>query len=218
MSMLTIELNNLLQEQSFQREDPEERYLIDSTNWEQYEKLLNRIGDAAGYRITYLDGVLEIMSPSRRHESRKTGIGNLLEIYFEEADIEYFPFGSTTLRKEERRGGTEADEAYCIGTDREFPDLVIEVIVTSGSINKLELYRRLNVREVWFWRNDRFSIYHLREETPVEFVANCGYEQIENSELLPELDIPMLTECLKNPLPLAAAKAWRQNLRSTRSN
>ncbi|NJL69072.1 MAG: Uma2 family endonuclease, partial [Microcoleus sp. SM1_3_4] len=106
--MLTIELNNLLQEQAFQQEDPEERYLIDSTNWEQYEKLLNRIGDAAGYRITYLDGVLEIMSPSRRHESRKTRIGDLLLIYFLEEDIEYFPFGSTTLRKEERRGGTEA--------------------------------------------------------------------------------------------------------------
>ncbi|NJL70005.1 MAG: Uma2 family endonuclease, partial [Microcoleus sp. SM1_3_4] len=80
------------------------------------------------------------------------------------------------------------------------------------------LYRRLNVKEVWFWQNDRFAIYHLREEIPVEFVANCGYEQIENSELLPELDIEMLAECLKNPLPLAAAKAWRKNLRSTRSD
>ncbi|MFS8117508.1 MAG: Uma2 family endonuclease, partial [Microcoleus sp.] len=110
---------------------------------------------------------------------------------------------------------TEPDEAYCIGTDKEFPDLVIEVIVTSGSINKLELYRRLNVREVWFWRNDKFSIYHLREEIPVEFVSNCGYELITKSELLPELDIDLLTECVKNPQPLAAAKEWRRNCQPT---
>ncbi|WP_293331739.1 Uma2 family endonuclease [Microcoleus sp. CAWBG58] len=211
--MLTIELDTLLKEQALQRQDSEERYITDTVNWEQYQTLLNRIGDTAGYRVTYLDGVLEIMSPSRRHENGKTRIGNLLEIYFVEADIEYFPFGSTTLRKEEKSSGTEPDEAYCIGTDKEFPDLVIEVIVTSGSIDKLELYRRLNVQEVWFWRNERFSIYHLREEIPVEFVSNCGYELITQSELLPELDIEMLAECVKNPHPLAAAKAWRQTLR-----
>ncbi|MEG4346629.1 Uma2 family endonuclease [Microcoleus sp. A003_D6] len=206
-------LDTLLKEQALQRQDPEERYITDRVNWEQYETLLNQIGDAPGYRVTYLDGILEIILPSRHHENRKKSIGNLLFIYFLEADIEYFPFGSTTLRQEEKSGGTEPDEAYCIGTDKEFPDLVIEVIVTSGSINKLELYRRLKVPEVWFWRNDRFSIYHLREEIPVEFVSNCGYELITNSELLPELDIEMLTECVKNPHPLAAAKAWRRNLR-----
>ncbi len=97
------------------------------------------------------------MSPSRRHESRKTRIGYLLVIYFLEADINYFPFGSTTLRREEESGGTEPDEAYCIGADKEFPDQAIEVIVTSGGINKLEVYRRLNVKEVWFWQNDRVS-------------------------------------------------------------
>lgn len=212
--MLTVELNNLLQEQALQHQDTEERYITDSVSWEQYETLLERIGDAAGYRVTFLDGVLEIMSPSRRHERSKTRIGTLLEIYFEEADIEYFPFGSTTLRQQEKRGGTEPDEAYCIGTDKDFPDLAIEVIVTSGSINKLELYRRLNVQEVWFWRNDRFAIYHLREEIPVEFVSNCGYELITKSELLPELDIDMLAEFLKVAQPLAAAKEWRQYLRS----
>ncbi|HIK45941.1 MAG TPA: hypothetical protein IGR64_13825 [Leptolyngbyaceae cyanobacterium M65_K2018_010] len=43
--------------------------------------------------------------------------------------------GSTTLKKPERQAGGEPDESYCIGTDKEFPDLAIEVIVTSGSIN-----------------------------------------------------------------------------------
>ena len=29
----------------------------------------------------------------------------------------------------------------------------------------LEVYHRLGVPEVWFWLNDRFSLYHLRDET-----------------------------------------------------
>ncbi|MDF0556528.1 Uma2 family endonuclease [Kamptonema sp. UHCC 0994] len=211
---MLMKLNKLLDEQALQRQDPEDRYITDRINWEQYETMLAKIGDAAGYRVTYLDGVLEIMAPSRRPESGKTRIGDLLLIYFVEADINYFPFGSTTLRQEEKSSGIEPDEAYCIGTDKEFPDLAIEVTITSGGINKLEVYRRLNVREVWFWQNQRFSLYYLQEETPVQFVQACGYELIQKSEVLPDLDIELLTECMKNPNSLAAVKEFRQGWRS----
>ncbi len=210
--MLESKLNTLIDFQALQDQDPEDRYITDGANWEQYEALLTRIGDTPGYRVTYLDGVLEIVSPSRRHESGKTRIGNLLEIYFLEADIDYFPFGSTTLRREEKKGGTEPDEAYCIGTDKEFPDLAIEVVITSGGINKLEVYRRLNVQEVWFWQRDRFFLYHLREEIPAQFVQSCGYEPIKSSELLPNLDIELLAECVQHPNSLTAAKEFRQRL------
>jgi Uma2 family endonuclease len=183
--MFSSDLNALLGQQALQGQDPECRYIIDRVNWEQYEALLARNGDTSAYRVTYLDGALEIMSPSRRHENRKSRIGNLLEIYFLEADINYFPFGSTTLRREEKSGGTEPDEAYCIGTDKEFPDLAIEAIVTSGGVNKLEVYTRLNVKEVWFWQNDRFSLYYLREETPDQFIPTAVMNQLLAAQLSP---------------------------------
>jgi hypothetical protein len=50
--MLTTQLDTLLKEQALQRQDSEERYITDRANWEQYETLLNRIGDSAGYRVT----------------------------------------------------------------------------------------------------------------------------------------------------------------------
>lgn len=212
--VLANKINTLLDLPDIQNQDTEDRYIVDSSSWQQYEALLAKIGDSAGYRVTYLDGVLEIVSPSRRHEKRKTRIGNLLEIYFLEAEIEYFPFGSTTLRQEEKRGGTEPDEAYCIGTDKEFPDLAIEVVITSGSINKLEVYRRLNVKEVWFWQSDRFSLYHLREEVPNGFVQTCGYELINHSEILPNLDIELLAEYVRHPNSLTAVKEFQKSLRS----
>lgn len=195
-----------------QAEDPEERRIVTGVAWEQYEALLADLGDSLAYRVAYLDGVIEIVSPSRRHERGKTQIGTFLEIYFTETETEYFPMGSTTLRKPEKKAGGEPDESYCIGTDKEFPDLVIEVVLTSGGINRLDLFRRLGAREVWFWQNNQFKLYHLREETPTQFASTFGYELITSSELLPDLDINLLVECVQNPHPLAAAKEFRQRL------
>lgn len=159
-------------------DDPEERRVLSYASWSQYEALLADLGEATSYRVHFLDGVLEILTPSRRHESGKTQIGTLLEIYFFESDTEYFPMGSTTLRNPERQAGGEPDESYCIDTDKDIPDLAIEVIVTSGSIDRLELYHRLGVREVWFWQTNRLALYHRREETPTQFVDTAGYEPI----------------------------------------
>ncbi|MBD2304643.1 Uma2 family endonuclease [Chroococcidiopsis sp. FACHB-1243] len=205
-------LNDLTQR--LQADDPEEKRIVTGVSWHHYEALVADLGDNSGYRVAYLDGVLEIVSPSRRHEKGKTRIGDLLLIYFLETDTEYFPTGSTTFRKEESQAGAEPDESYCIATEKDFPDLAIEVVVTGGGINKLELYRRLGVREVWFWQNENFYLYYLREETPDRFQQNFGYERIERSEILPNLDISLLAECLSNSNPLAAAKDFRQRLRS----
>ncbi len=193
-------------------DDPEERRVLSRVSWDQYEALLADMGDSSAYRVHFLDGVLEILAPSRNHESSKTRIGDLLLIYFLETEIQYFPMGFTTLKKPENQAGGEPDESYCIGTDKEFPDLAIEVIVTSGSINRLELYRRLGIREVCFWQKNRLSMYHQREETPEKFAATAGYESIQKSETLPDLDLESLTRCLQLPNPLVAAKAFRQGL------
>lgn len=196
-------------------DDAEERRVLSQVPWAQYETLLAELGDATAYRVQYLEGVLEIVAPSRRHESSKSRIGTLLEIYFLETDTDYYPMGSTTLRKQGKRAGAEPDESYCIGSDKTIPDLAIEVIVTSGSIDRLELYRRLGVQEVWFWQRDRMTLYALREKTPVQFVDTAGYEQIFQSSLLPGLDIDLLTRCIQNPQPLVAAKAFRQGVISS---
>ena len=196
-----------------QVQDPEEKRLITGVSWEQYEALLAALGDSPGYRVTYLDGVLEIMSPSRRHESGKKRIGTLLEIYFVETDTEFFPLGSTTFRSPGQRGGTEPDESYCLGTEKDFPDLAIEVVITSGGLDRLEVYSRLGVAEVWFWQDDRFSLYHRREDRLAEFLRTYGYEAIAQSQLLPRLDIELLATLVRHPQPLAAAKEFRQRLR-----
>ncbi|MEM9503643.1 MAG: Uma2 family endonuclease [Cyanobacteria bacterium P01_E01_bin.43] len=114
-------------------DDPEERRILSRVSWAQYEELLADLGDASAYRVHFLNGVLEILAPSLNHESNKTRIGDLLLLYFLETETEYFPMGFTTLKKFEQQAGGEPDESYCIGTNKEFPDLAIEVIVPAAA-------------------------------------------------------------------------------------
>ncbi len=176
-------------------DDPEERFTTSGVSWQIYEALLAKLEDNSHYRVTYLDGILEIVSPSRRHEKIKTRLAFLIEFYLFRKQIKHTPMGSTTFRNQLKKTGAEPDECYCIGEEKDIPDLAIEVVVTSGSIKKLETYRRLGVAEVWFWESDRLKLYHLREETPSVFLETHGYEQIMSSELLPELNISKLEQC-----------------------
>jgi Uma2 family endonuclease len=176
-------------------DDPEERFTTSSVSWQIYEALLTKLENNSHYRITYLDGVLEIVSPSARHEKLKKRLATLIEFYLIKKRIPHTPMGSTTIRNKLKKAGAEPDECYCIGEEKNIPDLAIEVIITSGSIDKLETYRRLGVTEVWLWEINRLKLYHLREETPTVFLSTHGYEQINSSELLPELDISLLEQC-----------------------
>lgn len=204
MSANLAELIHILEQDLPDKLEIEERAIANPVSWQQYETLLRSLENNSYYRVTYFNGVLEIVSPSRRHEGEKKRIATLLEVYFEETDTEYYPLGSTTLRQQERRGGTEPDESYCLGSEKAFPDLAIEVVFTSGGIDKLAIYQRLGIPEVWFWQNHQFFLYRLRGD---------AYEAIAQSELLPDLDLTLLAQYVRHPNPLLAIKAFRQHLR-----
>ena len=175
--------------------DPEERFTRSEVNWQQYEAVLAKLENTSHYCVTYLDGVLEIVSPSPKHEKLKKRLATLVEFYLLKKQLKHTPMGSPTVRNRLKRAGAEPNECYCIGEEKSIPDLAIEVVITSGSIDKLETYRRLEVTEVWMWKVNRLTLYRLREETPSEFLETHGYERIASSELLPELSIPLLEQC-----------------------
>ena len=100
--------------------DPEERFLTSGVSWQAYESLLASLGNSSRYRLSYLSGILEIMSPSRSHELDKKAIGRLLEAYLEENRIRFWGLGSTTFRKEDKQAGKEAAEARVILRNEDF--------------------------------------------------------------------------------------------------
>jgi Uma2 family endonuclease len=201
--MTSVMLNNLAQ-LKINTKDPEEKFITSGVSWEVYESLLQSLGNSSGYRVAYFLKTLEIMSPSRNHEIDKENIGRLLEIYLEENRIRFWGLGSTTLRNQDKQAGKEPDKCYCIGTDKEIPDLAIEVIYTSGGLNTLEIYQRLGVAEVWFWEDRQFTIYCLQ---------NNNYQQQLQSKLLPNLDLTLLAQYVTINDPLDAMIQWRKQIK-----
>lgn len=181
----------------------EQRILLPNVPWSTYVVLRDSI-ESPGVRMTYLEGWLEIMSPSRGHEVGKKQIARLLELFCLEKDIPLFGYGSTTFRKEEKERGLEPDECYCRDADREIPDIAIEVIATHGGIDKLEVYRGLGVREVWVFEAGAFRVLALRASR---------YETIGASEVLPEVDLAVIARFAAETDQHAALRAYRDSLR-----
>lgn len=187
-----------------QATDSEQLLIINDISWQMYESLLADLGDNSYLRIAYLEGVLEIMSPSRRHEFIKTNIGRLVEVYLEETRTRFYGLGSTTFRQETVARGIEPDECYCLNCEKPIPDIAIEVVITSGGINSLEVYRGLQVPEVWFWENNSFSLYCLDNE---------NYQTAVRSRFLPLLDLSLLANYVSFPEPMDAVIEFRQKIR-----
>ena len=84
-----------------------------------------------------------------------------MEAYADELGLDLEGIGSWTLKRKELERGAEPDECYSLGPVREVPDLVIEVIWTSGGLDTLEIYRQLGVREIWIWRKGEIEVHVL---------------------------------------------------------
>ena len=159
-------------------------------SWDHFESILAMRGEGARPKLAYLDGVLEIMTTSRPHEDAKKIVARLLEAFADATDLYFDGAGETHFHKKAKRAGLQPDECYYLShtpfdpagkpEDLVPPDIAIEIVHAHGGINKLEIYRRLGVREVWFWIDGRFWVYSLSGEQ---------HEELARSRLLPDCDL-----------------------------
>ncbi|MFM7885706.1 MAG: Uma2 family endonuclease [Pseudanabaena sp.] len=160
---------------------------IQGVSWLQFESIEAAFSNIEGVRFVYLDGVLEIMTLSSEHEDVKSTIGLLLEAYMRHFGIRFYKRGSATLGNKELGGRKEPDESYNFDVKKAIPDLVIEVVLTSGNINVLDLYLRLGVPEVWYWQDGLLSVYCLVKEKQI-------YENLNSSQFFPDLILSTFTK------------------------
>jgi Uma2 family endonuclease len=188
-------------------EASDQRIVLYGVPWVHYEVQAALRGEKSVPRIAYLEGVMELLVPSRNHERIGHDLSALVSAFAEEAGIELTGYKSWTLKNAPDQAGAEADECFIIGGDqrKDRPDLVIEVIVTHGGLDKLKIYARLGVPEAWFWRDGRLEIYVLRAHT---------YERVERSSCLPGLDHELLCSFLDRPTTTAAVRSYRAALRA----
>ena len=188
--------------------DDDVRVVRRGVSWEAFERYLRRKGERVVPRLAYLDGVLELVTPSRGHEKQGSWIGSLIEVYAIERGIELSAFGSWTLIDKLRSAGAEPDECYILGDDHEEklarPHFAIEIQWSRSAIPKLEIYRRLGVREVWFWsRPGTLEVYVLRRG---------GFRKARRSACLPGLDLDLLCSFLDRPTMTQAMREFRSAL------
>ena len=190
----------------------DQRVTLHGIGWADYEALLAMRGESSGTRVTYLDGELELMTPSLDHEDLQVRLVRLLFAYAEEVGIELSGCGSWAVRKEEQARGAEADASFVLGAigvpPPEVPDLAVEVIWTSGGIDKLEVYRGLGVPEVWFWQDGALRIFLLEGD---------AYRQSPRGRLLPDLDPALIERFMASPSQTQAVRGLREALRGSGS-
>ncbi len=140
----------------------DKRIAMNGIGWSGYQALLALRGENAGPRITYLDGNVDLMGASFSHERIKCMIACAVVQFCYVRKIVLNSIGSWHLEDKTEDAGAEPDQCYAFGPEPEAktrPDLAIEVVWTSGGLNKLEVYRRLGVPEVWYWRDGKITVH-----------------------------------------------------------
>ncbi len=190
------------------RFDSERRFVLEDVPWWAYVALRDALEDS-GTRMTYLEGRLELMSPSETHEEEKKLIARLIEAWADENAIDLRGFGSTTYRREAERRGLEPDECYTVGPKAQdsVPQIAIEVMVSSPLLDKLDVYAGLGIQEVWVWRSTARSLV-------VHQLSGRRYEQRDRSAVLADLDLALLASFVRaGESQMALVKEFRSSLR-----
>lgn len=170
--------------QVLQSPSPKPAKVIHNITWEQLEEIDRSLEDFAGLKLVYLDGTLEIMPIGEDHEDAKATMRVLLEAYLRAKGIRFYSRGGPTLGLKEQGARNEPDECFSIGSRKQYLDLVFEVTVTSGGVDRLEGYRRMGVAEIWFWEDSVLSIYHLQSD---------GYRKVGNTQMIDNFPIDLFT-------------------------
>jgi Uma2 family endonuclease len=181
----------------------EQRFIQTGVSWEAFKFIQKGFENSPNVRLFYYLGELEVLATSPEHEIVKGNIGFLLEDYLLSQDIDFIGTGSFSQEKE-GEAAVQADESYCFGQKKALPDLAIEVVLTSGGLDKLRRYKRLGVREVWFWENNALSMYALEGDS-----ETGEYRKLQQSQFVPNLDCSKLARCAAIASRVQAVKAFR---------
>jgi Uma2 family endonuclease len=151
--------------------------IITGARWEDYQNFSSE--EYPGYRVSYFQGEILLVSPGLNHEIIASVIDRLILAYCDKYDLLEFPFRQTRLEAV-GQVGREPDVAYSFQTRKSQPDLVVEVIFSSGDIDELKAsYKNLGIPELWIWKKNTIIFYLL---------DNNDYQEIKYSQILPKIE------------------------------
>ena len=176
---------------------PGQRVLLENVSWQEFEAILEELGEHRAARVAYDNGILEIMTPLPEHERNKEIISDLVKALLEELDIEFLPLGSTTFKNQFMSKGIESDNCFYVqnepavrGKDRldltvdPPPDLALEIDVTSRT--HPNIYEALGVPELWRFEKGRLQINLLKDGKYIESRSSLIFPNLPLTQVIPE--------------------------------
>jgi Uma2 family endonuclease len=198
--------------------------ILNNVQWDEYEQLLNDLGDGYGVRISYDQGRLEVMSPSSFHEMYKELILSIALLFALEEGLLIESRGSTTFKQRLSGEAAEPDTCFYVKNAARVinrrrldltvdppPDIIVEIDVSHESTQKYAFYASLGVTELWRYDEQRLHIYQLLEGTYVEISSSLAFPLLTSSALTQFL------EQSKTEGQIAALHSFRSWLRSQKS-
>jgi Uma2 family endonuclease len=88
--------------------------VLHNKDWDDYEALLEQIGEASGLRISYSDGTLQIMTLSSEHENYVRFFESLITAIRLRLRLNIRSFGSMTMRRRKQNKGNEPDACFYV--------------------------------------------------------------------------------------------------------
>lgn len=183
----------------------EQRILLHNVDWETYERLRDNPADRHVH-MTYDEGTLELMSPSRRHETVAEVLALFVALWSSFHRIPRKSGGSTTYKRKAKAKGLEPDKCWYFGENAAAvrarddadldieppPDLAIEVEVTSPLLPKLPVYAAMGIPEIWWWKDEKLQVLRLVEDEYVQHEESVSLERFplaQTIELLQKRDV-----------------------------
>jgi Uma2 family endonuclease len=165
---------------STQSQPAEQRVIFRDLSWQNYQQILQALGDKRSSRLTYDQGTLEITMPLEEHEQATRLIELFIRILVVELGLKIKTMGSTRLERPDLKKSAEPDNGFYIQNQSKVagktvdmsqdppPDLVVEVDITHTDIDKLHFYASLGVPEFWRYNGQILKIYQLQNQDYLE--------------------------------------------------
>lgn len=195
----------------------EQRVVVQSISWPTFKALLADAGSDRKARFAYFQGNLEIMSPLYRHENINRFIDDLVRIMTDEQNLGMSKGGSTTLTRDDVQSGAEPDSCYYIQSEplvrgKETidlnagdppPDLVIEIDISTNSLDKRALYASLGVGEFWRFGGRTVQFFVLQADSQT-------YSPLDHSPTFPWFPPEKIAELLASRLQMGETQTLRE--------
>jgi Uma2 family endonuclease len=165
-------------------------------SWQEYEKLLKRVGEASGRRISYNEGTMQVMTLSTEHEAYHRFLSRLISHLDFKLRIGIAFFGSATIKKKRRQKGKEPDSCFYVQTAPALgnrikldfekdppPDVAIEIDIHHETPNQLVIYAGLGVSEVWRYDGQQLTIHLLEHNHYVTAAVSRALPMVTSAAL-----------------------------------